>query len=721
MNSIKEDQIYIHQTVHGYSDGHRLLKSSRSFGPKVERTMLILSDMSGQAMVSGFESYLTGYPLPDERAYALGKTWYAPEMDRPGCVWTHTLVIDFSDLPLIKNPLRLLKFFYRPEGSEISSSYGRPIRLTLPEIGYSFSEPSFSLGSIREVVESILTGLYGSPNTPVFIIADTSEEFETLVLAIWNQQWPRLRRSFSFCTGSISNRKLNGGFFDVQVMPWTSFENVKRALPAAEYVKIDYPELTSTHPGWVSDAADDLLINNNGNLREFLWNFGADESNGRSSFSRLVQVFSKRGKTKLGELAVSDLIGSVAKLYPKKVDGSRLKAAIFGNPRNTNSRFSLPSKEIELLSELCITKKHRVFDKTSLGIRQRAAALWKSDPSKTRNLFLKLCVTNPNPIGEDFLIGFSEVINAIDLISLSKENPSSIYILISKNPELAASEKVWSLPADKRMFILEAIVDSGNISEKVLSSIVESILEAGVSDGVDELPRISETCVIRSVLDWFDKRSRLLDYDPNLQSEWLSFLKLRPSLLLGWLSSAKSPTEYSIALLTGILDPHSRDVLDYGANVWLLSSKRSFFKLDKDTLIYTMSFLLVLGFNNAASEGHKLVEVAYQIVYDAAENDELKYESWRLIVKLVPSLSWWRNWDKCERLRIAIGKKFIQYDWPPLSFHTALKRDETFQQVVNSLRYEKLGREFLCKLAGEASKETIQINPLRRRILSEFL
>src|ERR1041385_2809698 len=98
MNRKREATIAIGQSLHGYSDGHRLLASSRKFPSQVNRTMLMMTDMSGPSMISGFETYLTAYPLPEIESYAFGKTWYAPEMQRPGCVWTHTLLIEDSDI-----------------------------------------------------------------------------------------------------------------------------------------------------------------------------------------------------------------------------------------------------------------------------------------------------------------------------------------------------------------------------------------------------------------------------------------------------------------------------------------------------------------------------------------------------------------------------------------------------------------------------------------------
>jgi hypothetical protein len=52
--------ILLGQTLHGYQDGHSLLASSQRLPYASESTLLVLSDLSGQSFVSGFEAYLTG-------------------------------------------------------------------------------------------------------------------------------------------------------------------------------------------------------------------------------------------------------------------------------------------------------------------------------------------------------------------------------------------------------------------------------------------------------------------------------------------------------------------------------------------------------------------------------------------------------------------------------------------------------------------------------------
>jgi hypothetical protein len=63
----------VEQTLHGYSNGHSLLEKSLRLSSEAERLMLNLSDMSGH-LRSGFESYLTAYPLANEKMYVIART-----------------------------------------------------------------------------------------------------------------------------------------------------------------------------------------------------------------------------------------------------------------------------------------------------------------------------------------------------------------------------------------------------------------------------------------------------------------------------------------------------------------------------------------------------------------------------------------------------------------------------------------------------------------------
>lgn len=120
-STIEPENLFLHQMLHGYADGHRLLESSIPVPDDQARLILRMSDLSGSNLSKGFEEYITGYPLSSLQAYALAKTWYAPEMPRPGCVWTHTIVIPALVMAQIPSLDALRPIFRRP-GKQVAKA-----------------------------------------------------------------------------------------------------------------------------------------------------------------------------------------------------------------------------------------------------------------------------------------------------------------------------------------------------------------------------------------------------------------------------------------------------------------------------------------------------------------------------------------------------------------------------------------------------------------------
>lgn len=110
--------IQLDQTLHGYGDGHQLLASSLNLTREQQWQMLVMSDLSGHSFRAGFDSYITGYPLEDGGHYCLARTWFAPELPRPGCVWTHTILISDTDVAQISDFQSVLPHFRRPSSND---------------------------------------------------------------------------------------------------------------------------------------------------------------------------------------------------------------------------------------------------------------------------------------------------------------------------------------------------------------------------------------------------------------------------------------------------------------------------------------------------------------------------------------------------------------------------------------------------------------------------
>jgi len=79
-------KVVVHQTLHGYSAGHRLIAGSVTLSSAEARMMQVMSALSGPGVKPPASGYLTGYLLDGSGRYVLARTWAASEMSRPGCV-----------------------------------------------------------------------------------------------------------------------------------------------------------------------------------------------------------------------------------------------------------------------------------------------------------------------------------------------------------------------------------------------------------------------------------------------------------------------------------------------------------------------------------------------------------------------------------------------------------------------------------------------------------
>jgi hypothetical protein len=106
-----------------------------------------------------------------------------------------------------------------------------------------------------------------------------------MVLALWSQQWPSLRRSFRFCTLVFADRSMDGAPFDLQFASRND-----RAHRSRLSKLFDADREPPEHPAWLESALLDLLGGPSSGLRSFLRGFGAEVGGGRGLFAPLCEL-----------------------------------------------------------------------------------------------------------------------------------------------------------------------------------------------------------------------------------------------------------------------------------------------------------------------------------------------------------------------------------------------------------------------------------------------
>jgi hypothetical protein len=660
----------IHQFLHGYSDGHRLIEGSLKLPNDLTRLMLRMSDLSGSSVVKSFENYLTGYPLDSVNGYALAMTWYASEMPRPGSVWTHTLALPAQTMAAIPSLGSLIHLFKRPSRDSVKGQYAET--LSFHNVPINNSHPRRPIDALGKL-SSLFSAYYQrSPSSPIVVVARSSDEFADTIFALWSQQWPSLRQQFAFCTGSLSARNLPDRPFDIQCSPPTLAKDVARE--AATDV-ITEPTVSSDQDDSVSNelrtAVEDAAMPDGGAFRRYLWTV-TDANSRRTDFVSYARIFDALD-TKTEAARIVELI---AQAFPEPTAGSGLKMRLMGS-RHTKP-LSMECAEQDVLLVLATTERHSSFDIGSALNDELAARLFAESPDRTRRLVADLFRSNLNPFGDDLLTTLVRAMDVNDAQEVVSDQPQFLPAFFRVNADLAASAELWSMAGDRRHELMDSLV-AQEIRPELVGRIVAALLDSG-SDGF--LRRAFERWgkdAVFAALDWTEEHQGSM---PETCRQALTFQV--PSVM-NWIESGSRSTPALIAA-AHVVAPYCYQISKHDSSVW----RRAYHEIREsdqhEEATYLETFLLGLALRNAPPAPLDLIGECFEAIHRKVSRQQLRYDTWLILEPLVPQLSWRKNWDKCERIRRGLLLAFMQNSWPAWEIRERIRDRELLRQILKSVR-----------------------------------
>ena len=489
----------IHQALHGYQRGHKLLAASLPLPEAADQLMLVLSDLSGTREAPGYETYLTGYPLDDTSMYAFARTWMAPELSRPGCVWTHTLLVPLQSVGQLEGRI-LNRLFKRPVTSNDFGLYEGVLRA--PTVSHDLSEGSESAGSVIQT-------LYEFPDHTTWVASESSSEFEPLVLGIWDQQWADLKRGFTFSTGSLSPRRIQGNLIDLQIVPnaqISSWDGIKGTRSASR--------VRSLQP-WARTAAADL--GQPGSFREWLRQVGVG---GRENFATIAKLY-ELTEPGLSSKRFELYFDAIDSLVAPARDRNRLKANLLKD--------GLGGSDYDVLRYV-ISKSDLADDVVrASAIRRRLTRLAKANGGQLWELGRVAAAENSTPGGTEFISTFAETLTPEDLLERSDGDLAVVLMLVTSRPVLAASPEMWKVSPHTQILLLDALRQS-QLDSTQLRSVLTAVLLSGSEliweRASEEWPTEAVDVLLTSVANSSvpvprtDTVRRLLEHHSPAVSQW---------------------------------------------------------------------------------------------------------------------------------------------------------------------------------------------------------
>jgi hypothetical protein len=643
----------IDQCLFGYDDGHKLLSSSLSLGAEIS-LLTELSDLAPNTVFGRSNGYWTGMPVPGMGRYVLMRTWAAPEMSRPGCVWSHALLIEPSLLESVEHLSVLQRLFIRPSNSADLARYrevisGADISTRVPD------EPRNDA-----VVKKLLNSLYGKGGPSINVAA--ADDLATPLFAVWSQQWPRLRRNFRFQTAAIRTNSASSGVrFDITASIGNLLEESKSATD-------DYPE-------WVNAAFLDVGDGTEGKLRCFLWQYGHDVKRQKGSFKPLVELWlNSMHEPSLKEAKLGSLI---KRYFPSVEDALALKLDLINGMLIPDSqpdlvRFWLQQDDVPFLPN------------PSLHGIERMMKLW---PAFSRQ-FLELAeyASNKNGVIENKIVESVESkILAADFWHLTQPYPNLQNLMLNKQPEFLLEGDALKLSTEEIMRMLPRLKTKDSRLEDLVFSLICREDDRLIPPVFNNFPEIAARQVIRAASENLTASIRA----------WREELLRRPELMLtrevlGSVSRQSTLYEYLQEMRLS-----SPAVLSAGSDPWIAAMSNAFDDLWGEKKDILSCSILVLAL---ASEkvGWKGVERLFEIIHSKILAEMLHGKARDILDEWLPELGWFSNWDLGLRLRLMVIDAYIRNRWPIESFN-ALTQDHSARLMLAEAASDVPGGKVLSR------------------------
>lgn len=638
----------IHQVLHGYSQGHNRLASSFPLSVQDDDKMKMLSDWSEYSGIKD-NSYITTYPLLDGRHYVVAKSWYADDMERPGCVWTHSLILDLNNLDEKFDFRSLMRLFKRPIKGDYSS-YSDVIRYT-----------AFPLSGVTKTFqEDVLVWLYSNlienKGPMVYRVEQDSSYYQGLILLLLQYLPLGFCKNVVLCSGSAYGRKSSMVEYTLQFatsVGTSLFTVVKDSKNEIDGVCEGIRSICET---MIKDASDTSEV-----LRVFSSDIGSSPLKLCTTGTLLKYLDNAIAQS--GEKpSFSEIVKLMVEAFPSMYEGINVKTTFC-----KKSVSNLFSPELVVLADLatCISDKFLNYD--AIEYHQRVADLKNSEgvDAYAKYILSLLESDSINSAGEYQLKNSSEYLQAGEYYYLANNYWSVYMSLVIANPNILRYSFWVDLPEGHfasaydlfRKYCFQDFDNWGKLFQIVLyrhHTIDTSLMECFVKN----IPNF-----VWEVMEYLN-HSVAYQLDPLVKR----YCTDKSFQVLEWLREQKELTMPTARFIVENLSPYETNIKAYGSNIWT-----SLYNCNQYETLQYFTFMYILGHNWSDNIGLKYLKRSFFQLHQALATDSLPIYLWTKLEPYTAPLRWYNEWDKCKKLRKGIVKylkssgysKDVLFDFTP--------------------------------------------------------
>lgn len=620
----------IYQSLHGYHHGHDKLASSINLPLEDENLMRVMSDWTGfTGIASDDMSYITCYGLPKTGFYVIAKTWYADEMPRPGCVWTHSLILNLDEIDDNFDFKGLKRYFRRPTNNDYEYFSGNIIepdnRKTADSINAGSQISNLGISQIEYLIYHLVNG-----NRVELQVETFNEYYQDLCLSLLQYMPLKLANKLSLCTGADYVNNSNDISFNL-----IFDKRVSKKLNDCEYEKVGNDVIDKGIDYFanslIKGKEDDQLI------RMFSKDIGDVPK--RYFLTGWLLTMLDLNKNLPSVTTYNNILSEITGTYPSTDEGVLTKKLFLR--QNVASLFVSDKEYCELA---CTTLNSNSVDWRKMGLDDYIVSLLNSYDKKIGFLDTLIRCDTINEIGNEVIRkeSFSFSSNDIERTAVQQWN---IYIVLLKYNYLILNGNYWlNLPDNKIGQILPNIFNHPDIGFSDWDKLLSKCIRGKVTSNESYLERIykSSEHPATIIMDFISEHS----YD-NLAPACLRLLLEDIKNVLKWLEKVESINDHLLFFIIDNIKPQSKAVKEYGVRAW-----KTFYYFDKfgKCIIqyYIFSFLMSLNWKDEFAL--KIERNSFYHVYIALAESRLDTVQLGKLNRYMPDLPIWQSWDNCKKL-----------------------------------------------------------------------
>jgi hypothetical protein len=266
----------------------------------------------------------------------------------------------------------------------------------------------------------------------------------------------------------------------------------------------------------------------------------------------------------------------------------------------------------------------------------------------------------------------NEALTRIDVSELLRgiaREPETAPEIAKRREGLLVAEGFWAIPG---IDVERTIGSCGDRSEKLVASLISS----SVSVPPSTIQQFEGRTIIRAL----EEVGSLFGRDRT--EPWLQMLRNRTQDLVEALRSRELKFAPAISRLTHSVDPADVTCDDRG-DPWYdaLSGMKGDLMAEEDTRL--SAFVLARALGTQSSDPAALMRLSLWKVHGALAAGGMPSDGWRMLRNELPFVLPWQEWDRCWRVRSAVGAKFVDRNLNVSDFVKLVEDPELWWQVAS--------------------------------------